>query len=76
MPILYDINRNLTTKANKPRREIRIEKMHVFDNPFRKAIKQLKEEYTRNQQPQQPRTDERWLQDSSQKFTLPPPKFT
>lgn len=50
--------------------------MHVFENPFRKAIKQLKEEYTRKQQPEQPPSNERWIQDSSKKFTLPLPKFT
>lgn len=45
MTILYEINKNLTSKTNKPRKEIIIEKMHVYENPFRKAIKQLKDEY-------------------------------
>lgn len=44
MPILYEINRNLTSKTNKPKRDIIIEKMHVYENPFRRAIKKLKDE--------------------------------
>lgn len=30
MVILYEINKNLTSKSNKPRKEIIIEKMHVY----------------------------------------------
>ena len=41
--ILYEINKNLTSKSNKPKKEIVIEKMHVYNNPFRKAIKRLKD---------------------------------
>jgi len=44
MAILYEINRNLTSKTNKPKMDIIIEKMHVFENPYRKAIKILKDE--------------------------------
>jgi peptidyl-prolyl cis-trans isomerase A (cyclophilin A) len=44
MSILYEINKNLTSKTNKPKMDITIEKMHVFDNPYRKAIKILRDE--------------------------------
>lgn len=47
MAILYEINRNLTSKTNKPKMDIIIEKMHVFENPYRKAIKILKDELQR-----------------------------
>ena len=47
MAILYEINKNLTSKTNKPKMDIIIEKMHVFENPYRKAIKILKDELQR-----------------------------
>ena len=44
MTILYEINKNLTSKTSKPKREIVIEKMHVFENPYRRAIKRMRED--------------------------------
>jgi len=66
MTILYEINKNLTSKTNKPKKEIIIEKMHVYENPFRRAIKILKNEHEHSKN--KPKIDEgkkteRWIED-------------
>ncbi len=42
--LLYDINKNLaSSKSQKPKSPIIIEKMICYDNPYRKVIKRLKQ---------------------------------
>jgi hypothetical protein len=49
--------------------------VHCFENPFRKAIKILKDSYeeTKNnkEQQQQQQLKERWIEDANHKFELP-----
>ena len=40
--ILFKINREYCGKSERPKQEITILKMYCYDNPFRKAIKKLK----------------------------------
>ena len=65
MTILYEINKNLTSKSNKPKKEIVIEKMHVYENPFRRAIKVLKDEHEESKnraKNNEIRQKERWIE--------------
>jgi hypothetical protein len=77
MVILYEINKNLTSKTNKPKKEILIERMHVYENPFRRAIKVLKEDYEHLKNSvkiDEVKKNERWIEDERATFKLPEPK--
>lgn len=79
MSILYEINRNLTSKTNKPKKDIIIEKMHVYENPFRKAIKVLRDEREKAKNHEKVtamKQKERWIEEDSNKFKLPEAKDT
>lgn len=65
MSILYQINKNLTSKTNKPKQDIIIERMHVYENPFRRAIKKLKDEIENEKnasQDKKEKNSQRWIE--------------
>lgn len=77
MPILYEINKNLTSKTNKPKQEIIIEKVYCYENPFRKAIKKMKDSHESAKTKEDDdfnKNKERWIHDEKESFKIAEPK--
>jgi|JI6StandDraft_1071083.scaffolds.fasta_scaffold00609_39 peptidyl-prolyl cis-trans isomerase-like protein 2 len=47
--VLFSINKNASSKSEKPKEELFIEKMTCYENPYRKVIQELKEAYKKGQ---------------------------
>jgi len=48
--VLFAINKNASSKSEKPKEELFIEKMTCYENPYRQVIQELKEAYKRGHQ--------------------------
>lgn len=72
--LLMKINRQYVGKGEKPKHPITIEKIFCYDNPFRKAIKEIKKELSKNKKITKEviaeKEKERWLDEENQ-FNLP-----
>jgi hypothetical protein len=74
MELLHEINKKLSSKSNKPKSPITIEKAFCYDNPYRRVIKKLKHEYESRigltKEEQQKKEKERWIENVNEKFKL------
>lgn len=78
MAILYEINKNYTSKSNKPKHDIIIEKIQVMENPFRKAIASLRaaleSETKEAKEDKAEQQKARWIHDETEAFKIPEQK--